>query len=373
MVALGLGLLVVITIALVQGHLEDQLEADLPTEAPTAFLIDIRPDQWAGVEALLRQGQASRIDSAPIVLARLTDIDGKPAAQVAEESGQGWLFGRDIRMTYLDELPSDNRIVDGELWHLDGVGEASLEIEFARSLGLDLGADIGIEVRGQPYQLRVTSLRQVDWEGFGINFFLVAEPGALARAPQTRLAAVRLPSDTEQTTQDSIATEFPNVTMFQIRQLLDKVVGLLTRLNLGVRVLGAFTVVAGLLILAGAAATGAAERGRQVALLKTIGMTRIEIVRTFATEYVLIGLIAGVIAAIFGTGITWYVVTQEMEIDWHLRPWTIVLTLAISVFTVHGGRSARQRRCTGAAADRHPARRLRHRKSIGTEPMVSDG
>ena len=141
-----------------------------------------------------------------------------------------------------------------------------------------------------PVELTVTSLRKVHWESFGINFFWVVEPGVLDRAPQMRIASVRLPAGGEQRLQDALAATTPNVTVFAIREVLEKVGAVLERIALGVRFLGGFTVLAGLAILAGAVAAGAAQRGREVALGKALGMTRLQVAALFATESAIVGL-----------------------------------------------------------------------------------
>ena len=206
-----------------------------------------------------------------------------------------------------------------------------MEREFANELGLAIGSKLVLDVGGEPQAFEVTTLRTVDWESFGINFFLVVEPGALDEARQTVLATARVPRETEQGLQDQMADVLPNVTMVRIRQLLDKLTILLNRLEVGVRFLGGFTVLAGLAILAGAVATTSAQRGDEVALLKTLGLTRRGILTAFAAEYVSIGLAAAFIAGVGATSIAWFVVTQELEIAWVWRPWDLVWVLGSGV------------------------------------------
>lgn len=150
----------------------------------------------------------------------------------------------------------------------------------------------------------------------GLNFYLVAEPGVLEEAPQRRVAATRLPDGREQEIQDALAAEFPNVTLIQTREVLEKVATMLSRLGLGVRILGLLTVFAGLAILAGAVGAEAVRRGTEVALLKTLGMTRRQIVATFTTEYALLGLVASLIGAAGGGVLAYFVLTRGMEITW---------------------------------------------------------
>src|SRR5215210_728206 len=234
-VALGLGVLVVLGMSLVERRLSSQLATAIPPDAPSAFLIDIQPDQWAGVREILRKQGASRVDSVPVIMARISAIDGRKVEQLAataearrekekqdgeeREGARRWALTREQRLTYMRELPADNRLVAGKLWSDPKRAEVSVEKEFADDLGLKLGSTIRFDVQGVPLELTVTSLRTVDWQTFGINFFLVVEPGVLEKAPQNRLAATRLPRGSEQKVQDALAAAYPNVTLIRVREV----------------------------------------------------------------------------------------------------------------------------------------------------------
>src|SRR6185436_19030556 len=235
---------------------------------PSAFLVDIQPEQWPGVQALLTRARADKIDSVPVVIARISKINGRPVDRIAaerkkrqeqaeeqggnenrEERGRRWALTREQRLTYLEKLPDDNVVVAGKLWSDPAHGEVSLEKSFAEDLGVGLGSKLGFDIQGVPLTLTVTSLRTVDWGTFGINFYLVVEPGILEQAPQQRVATARLASGSEQHVQDLLAASYPNVTFLRIREILGKILGVLQRIGLGVRFLGGFTVLSGIAIL----------------------------------------------------------------------------------------------------------------------------
>ncbi|MBP7586945.1 MAG: FtsX-like permease family protein [Thermoanaerobaculia bacterium] len=363
-VALGLGAMVVVGMRTVEHGLTSRLRGDLPTNAPTAFLIDIQPDQWAAVRAEIDRAGATGVDSVPVVMARLAELDGKPVAALAaareqertaaarddddsdEERGQRgrWALTREQRLTFLERLPADNTLTAGRLWEAPDVDEVSVEEEYARDLGLTVGSKIVFDVQGVPVALTVTSLRKVRWESFAINFFWVVEPGVLDRAPQMRIASVRLPAGGEQRLQDALAATFPNVTVFAIREVLEKVSVVLERIALGVRFLGGFTVLAGLAILAGAVAAGAAQRGREAALGKALGMTRLQVAALFATESAIVGLLAGAIGSIAGTILAAVVLEKGMEIPFQLElaPPLVAIVLA-AIFAAAAGLAASAR------------------------------
>jgi putative ABC transport system permease protein len=360
-VALGLGVLTVLGMSLVERRLSSEISAELPASAPSAFLVDIQPDQWQGVDQVLKQAGATRVQSVPVVMARITAIDGKGVEEIASDlakgprSGRRWALTREQRLTYMDRLPEDNVVVLGKLWQDPNAAEVSLEEGFARDLDVSVGSVLRFDIQGVPIDLKVTSLRRVDWKTFGINFFFIVEPGVLENAPQQRLAVAHLPTGGEQRVQDLLASRYPNVTVLKLREILGKIVKVLRRISVGVRFLGGFTVLAGIAILAGAISAGAGRRGREVALLKTLGMTRKGVAASFAVEYALIGLVAGVIGTIGATVLAWAVVTQGFEMRWDLPVLPLAIAIVGSVLlTIAAGLAASAR-----ALERRPVEVLR--------------
>ncbi len=352
--ALGLGVLLLVAIRLVERTLVVELSPGPESAAPTAFLLDIQPDQWPGVRELLASTGAREIESVPVVSARLASLGGRPVDELAGETGErrrNWALTREQRLTWLDELPPDNRVVAGALWSDPGRDEVSVERDFAEELGVGLGDELTFDVQGVPVTLWITSLRSVDWRTFGINFFLVAEPAALAEAPHVRLATFRAPEGDEQRIQDRLAAGFPNVTMLPIRRVLEVVRTVLGRLAVAVRFLGGFTILAGTITLAGAVSAGSVRRAREIALLKTLGMTRRGVASMLAVEYALLGLVAGAVGAGGGLVLARVVVVRGMELAFRPDPLALALAVAAAVaLTAATGVAA-----SAAALNRRPA------------------
>jgi len=318
-VALGLAVLAVTTVALVERRLVERLRSDLPADAPSVFLLDVQPDQWDRVSALLAEHGARNVRRVPVVTARLTSVDGDDVTQLAAKTGGDeidrprWVLTREQRITW-GELSPDNRIVEGSLWNDPDRAEVSLEQEFAEDLGAKVGSVLKFDVQGVPIELVVSSLRTVQWESFSINFFLVAEPGSLDDAPHALLAAARVDANEEQAFQDELAKEYGNVTPIRVRSILEKVLEVLGKLSLGVRLLGGFTFAVGLAILAGVAATAALNRSREVALLKALGVRRATIAGLFATEFGLLGFVAGLVGGTAAAIIAWQFLEQITDL-----------------------------------------------------------
>ena len=174
-VALGLGVMVVLAMLLIERRLDEALRTALPSDAPSLFLVDVQPDQWSGVLSTLERRGAESIQSVPVSMARLRAIDGRDVTEIAadyrDQRRSTWRFTREQRLTWMETLPEDNRIVEGTLWSDPEVDEISLEAEFAEDLGVGVGQVLTFDLQGVRVDLKVTSLRTVEWQSFGINFF----------------------------------------------------------------------------------------------------------------------------------------------------------------------------------------------------------
>jgi len=353
-VALGLGVCFIFTTRVVERHLSEQLRAEQPADAPTTFFLDVQPDQWAGIEALLRKEGATGIDSKPIVTARFTAVNGVPVRDLASRPpaepaartdnrgddgrprSRGWVLTREQRLTYGPELPRGNRVIAGAFPSpAPGGNSISVEEGFARDLGVGVGSTLTLDVQGVPVEMTVTSLRTVDWRTFGINFFLFAEPGPLNDAPHTRVAVARIPSGELPRVQAEVIRAYPNVTVIHIKDVMDKVLAILENLGIAVKALGAFTVIAGVVVLGGTVAATQARRSREVALLKTVGMTRRDVTAVYAIEYALTGTVAAAVGIGAGGMLAWSVITRLMELPWSPSLWettaALLLTVALAI------------------------------------------
>lgn len=333
-VSLGIGVLLILGLELVKDRLSNQLQHELPADAPTAFLVNIQPRQWSAVEDLLVTQGANRVESVPVVTARLRAIDDQSTADLVageEEGDRRWALTREQRLTYMKALPADNKILAGELWSHPEDPEVSVEEDFARELGVEVGSRLRFDLQGVPLELLVTSIRSVEWTSFGINFYLVVEPGVLEEAPHQRVATARLPLDREQEIQDLLAARFPNVTLLKLREILERLATVLGYLASGVSFIGAFTAIAGVIILAGGISADSVRRRQHIALLKTLGMTQRGIAGMLAVEFTVIGAVAGLIGAAGGSLLSWAVITRGLELEWSWQPATLAMAIVITL------------------------------------------
>ncbi len=329
-VALGIGVLVVAGTSLVERRMSAYLANALPPDAPSAFFVDVQPDQREDLVQTLREQGAESIRAAPIVTARLAKLDGRLVSEIAAErkgdSGvdrELWVLTREQRLTFGPTLPGDNEIVAGALWSDPARAEVSIEERYAADLGASVGSVLTMDVQGLQVDLLVSSIRKVRWESFGINFFLQVEPGVLESAPHQVLVAARLPLEREEAIEAEVALEHANITAIRVRPLLEKALDLLSRLAVGVRVLGLFVVLVGIAILAGVVGTQAGRRVKEIGLLKALGCTRREVLLLVALEHALQGVVAGALGGVAAFVVAHFVLEDALAIPAEL-PWILL-------------------------------------------------
>lgn len=334
-VSIGMGVLVLFTTLLIQSHLNHQFESEIPDKAPSLFLAGVSAHQTEGLETLLTEAGGEDLNLVPMSRAKISHLNGVPVAEAVENIESRWRrrnLMEDQFVTFMDTLPSNNAVLEGELWSDPDRIEVTLEEEYADDYGLSLGDTLTLSFSGEETELLITSIRQVEWEeDMSINFQVVIEPGTELEATANYLITVRLPRSEGDRLQDIVAKEFPGVLYIQVSEVLDRIISQLTRIGWGIRFLSMFIVGAGLAVLAGTIGIESQQRGSEVALLKTLGMTRRGIGAAFATEYALVGTVAAVVGIATGTAIAYAIITRTMEMEFILSPTYTVIGLAATV------------------------------------------
>ncbi len=339
LVSVGLGLSTLAAVALIQGNLNRVVLAALPDRAPSFFFIDLQPDQLARFRALVRATPGPhRIETLPTLRARIVAVNGVPAADVHAAPGTGWALRGDRGLTYAATPPEGTKLVAGRWWAPDYHGPplVSLDARLARGWGVRLGDVIRVNVLGRDIDLRIASLRDIQWQRLGLNFVLVASPGLLGQAPHTEIATVHVARDQEGGLLRRVSDALPNVTGIAVRGLLAEVATLLDQIAAALAATGAVTLVAGALVLVSAVAAGQRRRVRQAVILKTLGATRAQIRAAWMVEFGALGLTAGLLAAGVGGLASWAVLRFLMHLPWMFLPGRLAIGLLAALAMLLG-------------------------------------
>ncbi len=348
-IAIGIAVMVVTTVSLVERSLLAQVGDNRPTDAPTFFFIDIQPDQAEGMTTLLRQRSSDPNPRlTPLVRSRLAGLKGTPIKIEAtseeedqkekvaqkEERRKKWYLTREYVLTFLQDFPKDNKIVQGDWWKPGQVFTKpliSIEEDAAKQLGLTVGDTLELDIQGTPITGEISSIRQVEWGNFSTNFYMIFSPGALDGAPHTYVATVHVAPSEEVALQQAVVASFPNVTAINIGDVLDSFARVLDRLSLAIRAVALFCVLSGGLVMAAALAATRYRRLYESVILKALGATRSMIARSFAVEYALLGTLGGLLGCALASALSWAVLATVFDLSWSLQPTTLAIGFVATI------------------------------------------
>ncbi len=329
--AFGLGLMVLLLLGVVRDDLLDAWAGRLPADAPNRFVINIQPDQLAGVQAFFRDTGLPEAEFHPMVRARLVAIEGKPvsAAGYRDERAQN-LVEREFNLSWADQLQVDNKIVAGRWWQVDAQGQVadaaqfSVEEGIARTLGIGLGDRLSYDIAGQTVTAPVTSLRSVQWDSFRANFFVLSPPGLLQDYPASYITSFFL--DPQRAARlDALVKRFPNLTVIDVSALMNQIRAIIERVVLAVEYVFLFTLAAGLTVLYAAIQSSLDERLRENAVLRALGARRSRLWQSLASEFVTLGALAGLLAAALASMLGYVLATQVLELEYTVNFWLWLL------------------------------------------------
>jgi putative ABC transport system permease protein len=331
--SLGIGLTVLVAVALVQGNIGRQIQERLPAAAPAFFFIDIQPAQLTGFEAIVRDISGARLEEVPMMRGRITRLNGVPVERAPVAPDARWALRSDRGLTYSAALPKGSQLAAGTWWPADYSGPPliSFDAALARGMALKIGDTLTVNLLGREITARIANLRNIDWERLGINFAIVFAPGILEHAPHTELAAVYLPQAEEENLVRRVTNAFPNISAIHVREALAAVSRVVGLIGGAVRLTALVTLLAGALVLGGAIAAGHRRRVYDAVVLKVLGATRGAILQSFVIEYGLLGLLAGVVAGGLGTIAAYLLVRHLMDTSWVFLPGPVLSTTVLAI------------------------------------------
>ena len=361
--SLGLGLALLVTLTLIDGNLRRQFTAALPERAPSFYFVDIQHADAERFETFVRtQAPRAMLEQVPMLRGRIIRVHGVPVEDVRPGANAAWVLQSDRGITYSDAIPEGSRIVAGQWWRPDYQGPplVSFEDRIADGLGLKVGDTIVVNVLGRNVTAEVSNLRRVDWQSLGINFVMVFSPHAFAGAPHVDLATLTYPDGSSEQEEiallKAVAQEFPTVTTVRVKEVLETISKAVVNLTLGMRGASAVTLIAAVLVLGGALATGHRHRVYDAVVLKTLGATRGRLLAAYALEYLLLGLATALFGVAAGSAAAAVVVGEVMDMPfaWLPIPAVAAAAAAVGVTVVFGLIG------TFAALSQKPAAVLRH-------------
>ncbi len=328
--AISLGLTALLLLAVVAPALLDNWRRDLPPDTPNWFVVNVQAAQRVGVRDALDKLGATHFNDMPVAVGKLVSIDGVEVESapfrgqdVSQEASQ------QVRLSWSRALPPANRVVAGQ-WFAPDAHEAqvSLDVAWVRRFDLKLGDRLAFLVGDQRIDAKLTSIREVDWSRFNVNFFVMLDPAHGAALPHTWIASFYL-APGHAGALAAFSRDNPSLSLIDVDELLNRARQIVGQVTAAARWVLAFSLLAGALILAAALTMSAAERRHEAALLRTLGARRAQLRMAALCEFGLLGAIAGLTALLAAAAGGAWLAHSVFRIHEFVPPWPSLAIAAV--------------------------------------------
>ncbi|MBC8949125.1 putative ABC transporter permease subunit YbbP [Xenorhabdus sp. TS4] len=334
--AFSLSFMLLALLIMARGDLLNQWQQQLPPDSPNYFLINMTQPQTAQINDLLAKYQVEPTDFYPVVLARLTEVNGQSALEWANEKHpNSTTVRRELNLTWKEELPPFNTLVAGT-WPPKS-NEVSMEQGVAERLNINLGDRLTFTGDTRTFHAIVSSIRKVDWESINPNFIFIFAKETLENQPRMWLTSFHYQGDGRLLTE--INRHFPTVSMLDIGSILKQVQGILQQVSKALEIMVVLVMICGGLLLLAQIQVGMSQRQLELVVYRTLGASKKLLRRTLWSEFALLGFMAG-LAAAFGAEIAlWLLQTQVFDFPWQpqWQMWFLLPIISSLLLSLCGG------------------------------------
>lgn len=361
-VSFGLGVAVLTATMDAEANFRHAISDALRTEAPTFYMLGARAEQLAPLTDELQKLDAdARVRALPYLRGRITQLDGVAASELEKTAPDDvdWVVRGERALTWVDDdsYIGASHVTQGKLWdENESRPQGSFDEEAAAAFGVELGDEIVLNILGRPLTVVVTSLREIEWRTFDINFVLLLNERPFGDAPHSYMGAAFMAEDAAAKARNAAAKRFPNVALLDMGMMFDAAGRLLNLVGAVLRAVGFFMLLGGFPIVAAAIVGAHRRRLREAAVLRLLGTRRGVVVGAGAWEFVWLALLAAAPAAVLGLAASYAAVEQVFELSWAPQ-WAAALGLvfgAVALFLIAGSAGLAR------AAQEPPLNRLRN-------------
>jgi putative ABC transport system permease protein len=339
--ALGTGVMLILAVYLMQSMLLRDIRETASPKIPNIFLIDVTTDEIAGVKDFfarqpgVSQAVGQSLDLMPVVTGRFVSLNGKPLANLKEQHFPRRML-ENAELSWADTLPTGDKVTQGKWWTDSGAMELAVGEGTAQRLHLGLGSMVELEVGGVVRTLKVAAVYRADGQHLGARVAFVLPSGQLKNEQATWYGGAHVDPKQVAAMERALFAAYPTVSVINLADVLERVESVVDQITFVVRFLAGFSIFAGLMILASSIASTRFRRMREAVVLKTLGATRLRIVRTFSVEFSVLGLLAGTVGVIFANVLTRVLLRKldvGYQIDWRATLIALVGTAVLATAT----------------------------------------
>jgi putative ABC transport system permease protein len=322
--ALGTGVMLILAVYLMQAMLLRDIRETASPKLPNVFLIDVTTDEVAGVKEFfahqsgVNQTLGQSLDLMPVVTGRFVALNGKPVEQMKGEHFPHRML-ENAELSWADAPLDGDKVTQGKWWSDSGAAELAVGEGTAQRLHLGIGSAVELEVGGVVRTLKVAAIYRADGQHLGARVAFVLPSGQLKNEPATWYGGAHVDPKQVAAMERALFAAYPTITVINLADVLERIESVVDQITFVVRFLAGFSIFAGLMILASSIASTRFRRMREAVVLKTLGATRMRIVRTFSVEFSVLGLLAGSVGVIFANVLTRVLLSKlevGFQIDW---------------------------------------------------------
>ncbi len=342
--AFSVGLLALLLLAIIRTDVLNAWQKQIPDDAPNFFMVNIQPQEVDAVESFLQSRNITGQQLYPMIRGRLEAINDRRIGEGGfKDERARRMSERDFNLSYQGKPRETNTVIAGDWWAADtDQFSFSVEEEFAEETGIALGDTLHFKIVDKKVSGVVSNLREVEWESFAVNFFVVGTPALLKDKPASFVTSVYVEDGQAEFVRD-VVRKFPSVTVLEVGTMIERVTGILDRAALAVQYVFLFTLAAGVLVLVAAVLASRRERFHEAAILRTLGASRKYLAASMSREFVFIGLLAGLMASTIAAVLAWAIVELVMNLEYHFNwvLWVIGVVVGVVAIWIAGSVASR--------------------------------
>jgi putative ABC transport system permease protein len=317
LISFSLAIKLLLFLIVLKNDIISDWQSQLPSDAPNAFLVNITQNELDPVNEYLAQKGIQVSEFYPTIRGRVNAVNGEAVAREVslqdnekkdEEARSG--IGRELNLTWLNEVPSQNDIIDGQWFGDDAVAEASLEESMMKRLDVKMGDTLTFLIGAQSFDAKITSVRKVNWATLKPNFFIILSPDVLSSFPATYISSVRIEPEQKRDF-SQLLRAYPTITAIDVDNFVKQIQSTIEQVSLAIGFVLAIVVLCGALVLISQVQASLGERMQEIVILRTLGAKSRLIKNATLYEFLLLGGLAGLVAAFF-SDIALLIVQQQM-------------------------------------------------------------
>ena len=334
--SLGLGVTLLLTLALVGINFQREIARSIPDIAPDYFFVGIQNEQKNIFEKnIISMDPNVNIEVVPMVSSGIIKINGvNPSTYIKPENDSYWVIGSDRRSSWVDEVPKDNPLTEGEWWDLTKPNklQISLDAKVAEDLDINLGDIFTLNIYGREIEGEIVNFRAVDYRDLNINFAMLFNPQFAKNIPHEYLATAKF-DNIEKFDEIKMLEVLPSLSMIKISDYLNKVTDVLNKVFIAVTLISAVTIVIGLIVISSTIMVQGKIKQYQNLVFKILGFSKKEIIFSSIIEFIINFISIILFSTFFAVITSKYIIESIFQLNWEFD-FTIFLNISFSIALV---------------------------------------